>query len=90
MTPGGAFVHVSDHRGEPADEAALPLPAPPNPRIRELVRRYLGPPRRAGQSTLEHGTPDREDLVLAQADLARPPPGDRGQQHEQDHRGLGE
>jgi hypothetical protein len=29
--------------------------------------RYLGPVRRAGQGTLIDGTPDREDLVLAQA-----------------------
>jgi hypothetical protein len=34
------------------------------------VRRYLGPVRRAGRGTLPHGTPDREDLVLARAGLA--------------------
>lgn len=69
LVPGGAFVHVGDLKNPPAEPAPapLPLPAPPYVRISDLVRRYLGPVRRAGQGTLVNGTPDREDLVLARA-----------------------
>ncbi|GGK28631.1 methyltransferase [Streptomyces camponoticapitis] len=67
LEPGGAFVHISDLKNPPAPSAPLPLPAPPYERIAGLVRRYLGPVRRAGQGTLLNGTPGREDLVLARA-----------------------
>jgi len=67
LEPGGAFVHLSDHKDAPVDPTPLPLPAPPYERIAELVRDYLGPVPRAGQGVLAHGTPDREDLVLAAA-----------------------
>ncbi|MEV8347391.1 class I SAM-dependent methyltransferase [Streptomyces niveus] len=67
LVPGGAFVHVADLKEPPAPAAPLPRPAPPYERIGELVRRYLGPVRRAGQGTLVNGTPGREDLVLARA-----------------------
>ncbi|MFE3253934.1 class I SAM-dependent methyltransferase [Streptomyces sp. NPDC059209] len=67
LAPGGAFVHVSDLKDPPAATTPLPRPAPPYERIGELVRRYLGPVRRAGQGTLVNGTPGREDLVLARA-----------------------
>lgn len=67
LVPGGAFVHVADLKEPPAPTAPLPRPAPPYERIGELVRRYLGPVRRAGQGTLINGTPGREDLVLARA-----------------------
>jgi SAM-dependent methyltransferase len=67
LAPGGAFVHLSDLKNPPAEPTLLPLPAPPYAQIRDLVRRYLGPLRRAGQGTLVHGTPNREDLVLARA-----------------------
>jgi len=69
LEPGGAFVHMSDLKNPSAGPALppLPLPSPPYAEIRELVRQYLGPARRAGQGTLAIGTPDREDLVLAQA-----------------------
>ncbi|MEU8060523.1 class I SAM-dependent methyltransferase [Microbispora bryophytorum] len=67
LEPGGAFVHISDCENPTADPTPLPLPAPPYARISDLVRRYLGPVRRAGQGTLVNGTPDREDLVLARA-----------------------
>ncbi|MEV8423129.1 class I SAM-dependent methyltransferase [Streptomyces niveus] len=67
LVPGGAFVHVADLKEPPVPTAPLPRPAPPYERIGELVRRYLGPVRRAGQGTLINGTPGREDLVLARA-----------------------
>lgn len=67
LEPGGAFVHVADLKDPPAATAPLPRPAPPYERIGALVRRYLGPVRRAGQGTLVNGTPGREDLVLARA-----------------------
>ncbi len=67
LEPGGAFVHISDLKDVPAEPAPLRLPAPPYARIGDLVRRYLGPVRRAGQGTLLNGTPNREDLVLVRA-----------------------
>ncbi|GKQ37872.1 class I SAM-dependent methyltransferase [Streptomyces sp. A012304] len=67
LEPGGAFVHLSDFKNPPAEPTPLPRPAPPYAEIRELVRRYLGPVRRAGRGKLVNGTPDREDLVLERA-----------------------
>ena len=73
LEPGGAFVHISDLKDESGESMARPLPppsgppAPPYAQIRALVRRHLGPVRRAGRGTLPHGTPDREQLVLARA-----------------------
>ncbi|CAM5506778.1 Ubiquinone biosynthesis O-methyltransferase, mitochondrial [Streptomyces alboniger] len=67
LEPDGAFVHVSDLKDPPVEPTPLPRPAPPYTRISDLVRRYLGPVRRAGQGTLVKGTPNREDLVLARA-----------------------
>lgn len=67
LEPGGAFVHMSDLKNPPAEPTPLPLPAPPYAQISDLVRRYLGPVRRAGQGVLVNGTPNREDLVLARA-----------------------
>jgi hypothetical protein len=67
LEPGGTFIHISEFNDSPADPTPLPLPAPPYEQIRDLVRRYLGSVRRAGQGTLVNGTPDREDLVLARA-----------------------
>ena len=60
-------VHISDLKDPPAAPTPLPLPAPPYAQIGELVRRYLGPVRRAGQGTLVNGTPNREALVLEKA-----------------------
>lgn len=67
LEPGGAFAHVSNVEDAPPATTPLPLPAPPYPEIGELVRRYLGPVRRAGQGVLVNGTPGREDLVLERA-----------------------
>lgn len=67
LQPGGAFVHVSGLAEESQSDNDLPDPLPPYKAIRELVRRYLGPIRRAGQGVLQHGTPDNEAAVLARA-----------------------
>ncbi|WP_051760165.1 class I SAM-dependent methyltransferase [Herbidospora cretacea] len=58
LPPGGAFVHIGNVQS--------PVAAP-YAEIGDLVRRYLGPVRRAGQGMLVDGTPGREDLVLARA-----------------------
>jgi SAM-dependent methyltransferase len=72
LEPGGAFVHMSDLKaasGESAPPPPVPPPfvPPPSGEIHELVRRYLGPVRRAGQGTFPNGTPGREDRVLVGA-----------------------
>lgn len=64
LEPGGAFVHVSTQEAIPNPGDELPYPFPPRERITELVRRYLGPVRRAGQGVLRYGTPDYEDAVV--------------------------
>lgn len=67
LGPGGAFVHISDLKNPPPEPPPLPLPTPPYAQITDLVRRYLGPVRRAGQGLLVNGTPNREDLVITRA-----------------------
>jgi SAM-dependent methyltransferase len=67
LEPGGAFVHVADLKNPPAEPTPLPFPTPPFARIGDLVHRYLGPARRAGQGALPGDTPNREDLVLERA-----------------------
>lgn len=71
LDPGGAFVHISDAK-DPLPTAGLPYPLPPADGIRDLVRRYLGPVRRAGRGVLPHGTPGGEAAVLARAGFAGP------------------
>jgi SAM-dependent methyltransferase len=53
LNPGGALVHLhaNTHEGVP-EPLRLAHPQPPRPAITELVRRYLGPGRRAGQGLL--------------------------------------
>ncbi|MER7272523.1 class I SAM-dependent methyltransferase, partial [Micromonospora carbonacea] len=46
LPPGGAFVHVGEVT-EPSSTQGLPHPTPPYDRIADLVRRWLGPVRRA-------------------------------------------
>ncbi len=72
LRPGGAFVHVSGLHQEIVPDDDLPDPLPPYAAIRDLVRRHLGPLRRAGQGVLAHGTPDNEAAVLARAGFAGP------------------
>ncbi|HEX7168131.1 MAG TPA: class I SAM-dependent methyltransferase [Acidimicrobiales bacterium] len=73
LEPEGAFVHV-DVRHRPPVEAGSGAahPAPPNDELLTLVRRYLGPQRRAGQGVLAHGTPSGEAAVLAEAGFGAP------------------
>jgi SAM-dependent methyltransferase len=64
LAPGGALVHVhaTTHQGvDPGGD--LPHPRPPREAIERLVRRHLGPVRRAGQGVLPAGTPGGEDAV---------------------------
>jgi hypothetical protein len=65
LEPGGARVHVSatTHRGVDPNRP-LPWPTPPRDRISEIVHRYLGNVRRAGQGQLPEGTPHREEDVM--------------------------
>ncbi|MEU4875983.1 class I SAM-dependent methyltransferase [Streptomyces sp. NPDC021608] len=65
LEPGGALVHVSEFQDPPA--APAPPPSPPYEEMAALVRRWLGPVRRAGRGTLVDGTPGGEDLVFAGA-----------------------
>lgn len=73
LEPGGALVHMSDLKNPPPNPNLQPLPAPvpPYPQIAELIRRYLGRQRRAGQGTLVNGTPDGEGVVFARAGFER-------------------
>ena len=72
LEPGGALVHIADLKTETLDVARLPHPAVPYPAIAELVRRYLGPIRRAGLGVLPAGTPGGEAAVLSRAGFAGP------------------
>jgi SAM-dependent methyltransferase len=67
LTPGGAWVHVgaTTHRGVNDD-------GPPWARIDALVAAYLGPVRRAGQSTLSGGTRSGEEDVMRAAGWSGP------------------
>ena len=79
LEPGGAFVLVSERHavvegGRPApdeDGVALPHPAPPFAELNALVRGYLGPKRRAGQS-VRTTSPGDEEAVLARAGFEAP------------------
>ncbi|WP_343448351.1 class I SAM-dependent methyltransferase [Micromonospora oryzae] len=71
LPPGGAFVHVAEVKELPSAEG-LPHPVPPYAAVAELVRRWLGPVRRAGRGVLPDGTPGGEERVLAGAGFAGP------------------
>jgi SAM-dependent methyltransferase len=64
LEPGGAFVQVATIPEEHSQPVAdLPYPVPPQEAIRDLVKQYLGPERRAGQGT-RTSSPDDEAVVL--------------------------
>lgn len=72
LRPGAALVHLSDLKTEALTVEGLPHPAVPYADIAELVKRYLGPVRRAGRGLLPHGTPGGEAAVLARAGFLGP------------------
>jgi SAM-dependent methyltransferase len=69
----GAFVQVTETSdGVPQiDPAALPHPLPPEEAIGDLVRRYLGPDRRAGRG-IRNQSPDGETIVVEGAGFQPP------------------
>ncbi|MES4909344.1 MULTISPECIES: class I SAM-dependent methyltransferase [unclassified Streptomyces] len=72
LRPGGALVHISDLKTETRTTDGLPYPPVPYDAMGELVRRYLGPARRAGQGLLPQGTPGGEAAVFARAGFSGP------------------
>ncbi len=72
LEPNGAWVHVDmkTERGAPSDEE-LSHPQPPRSEIEQLVARYLGPARRAGQGT-RSVSPSGESEVMVAAGFAGP------------------
>jgi SAM-dependent methyltransferase len=73
LEPNGAWVHVDIKtvRGVETDEQ-LRYPQPPRREIAELVARYLGPVKRAGQGTLPGGPPSGESEIMLAAGFAGP------------------
>ncbi|MEN3359042.1 MAG: hypothetical protein V7637_3024 [Mycobacteriales bacterium] len=73
LAAGGTCVHVHASTHEGVETAGtLPHPQPPRAAIADLVRRYLGPRRRAGQGVLSAGTPGGEDAVYRAAGFTGP------------------
>jgi len=72
LEPGGAFVQVNHWSigGEPAPES--PYPFPPDDAVQQLVRKYLGESRRAGQGVLPTAKLDDEPEVLRAAGFGEP------------------
>jgi hypothetical protein len=66
-----AHVHATTHQGVDG-EVPLPSPRPPHSAITELVRHYLGPVRRAGQSHLPDGTASGEAEIYRAAGFIGP------------------
>jgi ubiquinone/menaquinone biosynthesis C-methylase UbiE len=67
LEPGGAFVQVATIPEEHSDPVSdHPYPPPPQDAIRELVKKYLGPDRRAGQG-VRTSSPGDEVEVLDRA-----------------------
>ncbi|MFC9678963.1 class I SAM-dependent methyltransferase [Streptomyces sp. NPDC056948] len=72
LRPGGALVHIADLKTEPRTVDGMPHPAVPYAGVDDLVKRYLGPVRRAGRGVLAQGTPGAEDEVFARAGFVGP------------------
>ena len=72
LDPHGYFVQIGDVRDDLPDLPDTGVPAPPQDELKELVRRWLGPVRRAGQSSLWNGTPSGESEILAAAGFQGP------------------
>lgn len=73
LTPGGACVLVfaTTHEGVPGTDK-LASPRPPRAQIARLVRSYLGPVRRAGQTVLPSGPPFGSDAAMRDAGFGPP------------------
>ncbi|MGA5895666.1 class I SAM-dependent methyltransferase [Streptomyces venetus] len=72
LRPGGALVHIADLKTDEPTVDGLPHPAVPYAAVDELVKRYLGPVRRAGRGLLPQGTAGGEAEVFARAGFAGP------------------
>ena len=79
LAPAGAFVHVDCAEQVqppfdwPIDSSERPdEPERPSLAIDALIRRFLGPQRRAGQGVLLHGTPSGESEVVIGAGFGLP------------------
>ena len=69
----GSLVLINAWTGNGVEpDRPLPHPLQPEGAITQLVERYLGSTRRAGQGTLPEGTPSGEEDVLARAGFSRP------------------
>ncbi|OAI41630.1 hypothetical protein AYO38_12145, partial [bacterium SCGC AG-212-C10] len=72
LEPGGALVHVDNrHQDGVAPPADHPSPPLPEPAVAELIARYLGTERRAGQRTCP-GTVGNEAAVFRAAGFEGP------------------
>jgi SAM-dependent methyltransferase len=73
LDAGGAcaHVHAMTHQGVEGTEA-LPHPRPPHSSIADLVRKYLGPVRRAGRGKLPQGTASGEEEIYRAAGFSGP------------------
>jgi hypothetical protein len=72
LRPGGALVHIADLKTRSPTVDGLPHPAVPYAAVDDLVKRYLGPVRRAGRGVLLQGTPGGEADVFARAGFSGP------------------
>jgi ubiquinone/menaquinone biosynthesis C-methylase UbiE len=73
LEPNGSAVHVhaTTHQGIDTD-VQLPYPQPPREQITQLVHRYLGSQRRAGQGVLTPGTSETEEVIYRAAGFTGP------------------
>jgi SAM-dependent methyltransferase len=72
LVPGGVVIHVDSHHQEGfASTAPLPHPLPPDDRIADVRRRFLGADRRAGQG-IRNTSPDDEDDIFRAAGFMGP------------------
>lgn len=70
LTKDGALVHLraTTHQGIESD-AALPYPRPPRQEIDRLIKRFLGPQRRAGKGTLRDVTASDAEIASYEAEI---------------------
>jgi SAM-dependent methyltransferase len=72
LADGGVLAHLHATTHEGIDSGlSLPYPRPPRPEIGRLVKRFLGPARRAGQSTMPDVSIDEADRGRVEAGIYR-------------------